>query len=77
MIADVVGQVMQDTPSCGHATGCQDHHGAMALDQGFGLLGCLDHGGHMVHGLHLVSGEAVFTHVPFEQRRGVNRHRAV
>ncbi len=77
VVAHIIGQVMQNTAAGGHAAGCQNDHGAMPLDQGFGLFWRFNHGGHMVHGLNFLRTQAVFTHVPFKEGRGVNRHGAV
>ena len=77
MVSHMVGQVVQNTPACGHATGRQNDHRAVSFDQCLGLFWGFDHGGHVVHGFDFGRIETVFAHMALVQGRGVNRHGAV
>ena len=77
VIGQVQAQVVQHPPAGGHATGRQNHFGAMALGQGFGVLHALDHHRHVLHGLHLGRAQAVPIGVVAKQIGGVDRHGAV
>jgi hypothetical protein len=69
--------MVQHAATGGHAAGRQDHHRAVAVGQGLGLLGGFHHRGGVRHGLHLARAEAVVVRVLGEQVGGVHGHRAV